>query len=96
MTILDDAKTALRISGTAFDSEIQDLIDAARRDLVLAGVHLSKASDDSDPLIKRAVITYCKAHFGWANPDAERLQRAYDSLKSHLSLSFEYTTESEG
>ena len=44
-----------------------------------------------DPLIKRAIIVYVKANFGWDNPDAERLQKSYDMLKTHLALSAEYT-----
>lgn len=89
MAILDDVKLALRISaGTAtFDSEIQGLIDAAKTDLGLSGV---LKVNDADALVKRAIIVYCKANFGWGNPDADRLQKAYDSLKAHLSLSLEY------
>lgn len=98
MPILNDIKTALRISinNTAFDSEIADLIAAARADLMLAGVLLAKANDDNDPLIKRAITVYVKANFGWNNPDAERLQQSYDMLKSHLALSQEYTAEAVG
>ena len=97
MPILD-IKTALRIStnNTAFDSEIADLIAAARADLMLAGVLLAKANDDTDPLIKRAITVYVKANFGWNNPDAEKLQQSYDMLKSHLALSQEYTAEAVG
>ena len=97
MPILD-IKTALRISinNTAFDSEIADLIDAARADLMLAGILPAKANDDNDPLIKRAITVYVKANFGWNNPDAERLQQSYDMLKSHLALSQEYTVEAVG
>jgi uncharacterized phage protein (predicted DNA packaging) len=93
MPILDDVKTALRISNTAFDSEITDLISAARSDLKLSGVLESKVNDDTDALIKRAIVVYCKANFGWNNPDAEKLQQSYDMLKMHLSLSQEYTVE---
>ena len=46
-----------------------------------------------DPLIKRAITIYVKAHFGWNNPDAERLQQSYNMLKCHLALSQEYTVE---
>lgn len=88
--MLEKVKLALRISNTAFDSEVQDLIDAARQDLILTGVSADKVSDDNDPLIKRAITTYCKANFGWDNPDAERLQKAYDMLKQHLSLAGDY------
>ena len=94
MAILDDVKVALRIAATTtdFDTEIQDLIDAAKADLKLAGVVADKAVD-TDTLIKRAITTYCKANFGYDNPDADRLQKAYEMLKMHLTLSADYNTE---
>lgn len=92
--LIDDIKITLRISKTnlAFDSEIEDLIETARQDLKLAGVsaNIVDAETDQDPLIKRAITTYVKANFGWDNPDADRLQKAYDSLKMHLSLAGDY------
>lgn len=93
MPILDDIKGLMRISltQTAFDSELSDLIAAARSDLMLSGVLAVKAVDDTDSLIKRAVSLYCKANFGWDNPDAGRLMASYDMLKMHLTLSMEYT-----
>lgn len=91
--MFDNIKTALRIRDTAFDSEIIDLITAARSDLILSGIHESKASEDTDPLIKRAITVYVKANFGWNNPDAEKLQQSYNMLKTHLALSQEYTIE---
>ncbi len=98
MLILDDVKTALRISinNTAFDSEITDLIAAARGDLMLAGILPAKANDDTDPLIKRAITVYVKTNFGWNNPDAEKLQQSYAMIKGHLALSQEYTKEAVG
>lgn len=91
MAILDDAKLALRISNTAFDNEINDLISAARQDLTLSGILDTKANDDSDVLIKRAIIVYVKANFGFDNPDVEKLQQSYESLKISLALSTDYT-----
>jgi len=90
MAILDDVKVALRIAATntAFDGEVGDLIDAATGDLALAGII---SNDNTDPLIKRAIITYCKAHYGYDNPDAERFLQSYLMLKMHLSLSVDYT-----
>ena len=98
MPILNDIKTALRIStnNTAFDSEITDLISAAKADLMLAGILPAKANDDTDPLIKRAITVYVKANFGWNNPDAEKLQQSYAMIKGHLALSQEYTKEAVG
>jgi uncharacterized phage protein (predicted DNA packaging) len=91
MPMLDDVKVTLRISNAVFDVEISDLIAAARQDLKLSGVTAEKADSNTDLLIKRAIITYVKANFGWDNPDAEKLQSAYDMLKMHLSLSQEYS-----
>jgi uncharacterized phage protein (predicted DNA packaging) len=88
--MLDDIKIVLRISNNAFDSEIYDLIEAARYDLSLSGVVEAKVNDDTDPLIKRAVSLYVKCNFGWDNPDVDRLQKAYDLLKMHLSLAGDY------
>lgn len=88
--MLNAIKIALRISHTAFDGEITDLIEAARQDLILSGVSSIKANDDTDQLIKRAVSTYVKANFGFDNPDAVRLQESYTMLKQHLALAGDY------
>ena len=90
MAILDDCRKALRISNTTLDSEINDLISSARQDLMLVGITSIKANNDTDDLIKRAITIYVKANFGYDNPDSERLQRSYDSLKMSLALSTDY------
>jgi hypothetical protein len=93
--MLEECKTALRVtvSNTAFDSEILSLIGSATYDLHLAGIEA--AGNIDDPLIIRAIVLYVKSNFGFDNPDAERLQKSYDMLKMHLSLSTDYNTESE-
>lgn len=86
--MLEEIKKYLRISNTAYDAEITDLIEAAKADLRLSGVI---NIDETDALIKRAVSTYVKANFGWNNPDVDKLQNSYNLLKGHLTLSAEYT-----
>jgi uncharacterized phage protein (predicted DNA packaging) len=89
--MLDKVKQALRISNTTFDTELNDLIDAAKADLVLSGILQSRISAiDTDILIQRAVMVYCKCYFGIENPEYERNLQAYNSLKNHLSLTAEY------
>lgn len=89
--MLQDIKDALRVSGDDLDTEILDLIDAAKADLILSGIHKDKVVD-TDPLIKRAITVYCKANFGYEDPKlSERFQESYTSLKHHLTLSSEYT-----
>jgi uncharacterized phage protein (predicted DNA packaging) len=87
MALIDDVKKALRVSNTAHDTEVTDLIAAAQKDLSIVGID---PVDITDPLIKRAIVTYCKAYFGYDNSDADRLVSAYTSLKVHLSLSGDY------
>ena len=98
MALLDDVKLALRIAPvqTQFDGEIEDLIAAAQGELIRAGVNPAKAVDHADPLVKRAIVTYCKAHFGWENADYERLDAAFWRLVEHLSLSAEYRAPDQG
>lgn len=86
--MIDKVKLALRITTNAFDDEISDLIEAALKDLGIAGV---TNDDTTDPLIIRAVITYCKCHFG--EPDEyDRLKRSYDEQKAQMSMATGYTT----
>lgn len=86
---------ALRIGSPVLQSEVKDLIEAARADLVLGGVLSGKAADEDDPLIRRAVTVYVKAEFGLDNEDSEKYRESYNMLKRHLLLSDEYTKEAD-
>ena len=89
--MLNKIRDRVRENGTALDDEILDLIEAAKADLILAGVHKDKVIEE-DPLINRAITVYCKANFGYEDPKlSERFQESYVSLKHHLTLSAEYT-----
>lgn len=85
--MLEDVKTALRIKTNAYDTELTDLIDAAKLDLGLAGVVIP---DEIDALVLKAVITYCKMSFGLPE-DYDRLKRSYDEQKAQLSNATGYT-----
>lgn len=85
--MLELVKLALRISTTAYDDELISLISAALLDLGIAGVVVPGELDD---LVKRAVITYVKVHFG--EPDEyDRLKASYDEQKAQLSMATGYT-----
>ena len=89
--VINSIKLALRITTDAFNAELTDLLNAALLDLGIAGV----TNDDiNDPLILRAVITYCKLHFGQTD-DYDRLKRSYDEQKAQLSTATGYTTWTE-
>lgn len=86
--ILDAVKLALRIVTNAFDAELNDLIVAALYDIKLAGI---SNQDTSDPLVRRAVITYCRLNFGQPD-DYDRLKRSYDEQKAQMGMATGYTT----
>lgn len=89
--MLNKVKMALRITTDAFDDELTDLIAAAQLDLGIAGVVIP---DDMDALVCRAVITYCRVHFG--QPDEyDRLKKSYDEQKAQLMVATGYTVWTE-
>ena len=86
-TMLAAAKMALRITTTAFDSEITSLLNAALLDLGVAGVVIP---DEINALVQQACITYVRANFGQPD-DYDRLKRSYDEQKAQLSTCTGYT-----
>ncbi|WP_407382506.1 DNA-packaging protein [Ruminococcus sp.] len=85
--MLEKVKLALRISTNAYDSELNDLIEAAKLDLGVAGVVVPQTID---ALVSKAIITYCKMSFGLPE-DYDRLKRSYDEQKAQLSNATGYT-----
>lgn len=86
-TTLTAVKTALRITTTAYDSEISTLINAALLDMGIAGV---TNDDDTDALVLRAIITYCRLNFGQPD-DYDKLKASYDEQKAQLGMATGYT-----
>ena len=94
--MLDRVKLALLISGNDFDSELTDLIDAAAKDLGIAGVDaLVISTDTNDALIIRAIITYCGYQFEIVHGSLDRSEaykKSYDEQKAQLGMASGYTT----
>ena len=90
--LLDAAKVTLRITGFDFDGEIKDIIAAAANDLSVAGV---VNIIPTEPLIKRAILTYCRLHFGEPVEPA-RLKASYDEQKAQLKVSSGFTDWGNG
>lgn len=89
--ILAAVKLSLRITTNAFDSELTDLISAALLDMGIAGI---TKDDTKNALIRRAVTTYVRLHFGQPD-DYDRLKASYDEQKAQLSMATGYTTWTE-
>lgn len=94
--LLAKVKVALRVSQNAFDGEITDLINAALDDMGVAGV-INLSTEESGTttyanLAIRAVITYCRMHFGHVEPkEFDRLKLSYDEQKAQLVTATGYT-----
>lgn len=85
--LISKAKLAARITTTAFDSQVSDLLDAGLLDMGVAGVEVPETLD---ALVETAAITYFLMHFG--QPDEyDRLKRSYDEQKAQLSTCTGYT-----
>lgn len=88
-TTISKVKLSLRMTTNSFDTELSDLIDAALADLGIAGVE-GEAAVVSDALVLRAVITYCRMHFGQPD-DYDNLKASYDEQKAQMSMATGYT-----
>ena len=94
--MLERVKLALLITGNDFDSELMDLINAAAKDLGIAGVDgLVISTDTNDALIIRAIITYCGYQFEIMHGSLDRSEaykKSYDEQKAQLGMASGYTT----
>ena len=87
MDLFQKVKAALRLTtdDEGINEEVQTLIAAAKADLLSTGIKL-----EGDPLFELAVMIYCKANFGFDNPEAERFSEAYESIKHKMMNTAEY------
>ena len=79
--MLAKVKLALRVTTNAFDDEITGLIEAACADLGVVGVEVYQTTED--PLLTRAIITYCRMNFG-SPEDYDRLKKSDDEQKAQM------------
>lgn len=94
--MLDKVKLALALSVDTFNTEIEELIQAAVADLQIAEVNNTDVvkTEPSDALVSRAIISYCVYHFELehgSGDKAERYKAAYDEQKAQLSMASGYT-----
>ena len=85
MALLDVAKTALRLSTTALDSEISDEIDACLLRLHLAGAE----GADEDPLVKDAVRSYVRWQHDFCGR-GEEWKTCFEEIRDAMGLSDDY------
>ena len=93
--MLERVKLALLISGNDFDSELMDDINAAAKDLGIAGIEgLTVSTDSDDALVIRAIITYCGYQFELMHGSldkSEAFKKSYDEQKAQMGMATSYT-----
>lgn len=85
--MLTAVKLALRITTTAYDTEIQALINAAMADLNIVGIDTTTLAENA--LVIQAVKTYVRMNFG-SPSDYDRLKRSYDEQKAQMQSATGY------
>lgn len=85
--LLQDLMNAVRVKTQRASNEIEDLSEACRMDLKIAGVYVS--DNFSDPLEKQVLKLYCKANYGY-DSDSEKFRAAYAALKDSMALCGDY------
>ena len=87
MSLLDDARVAVRVTTSTTDSEIETWVNAALADMRRCGVKdelLDEDAETFDPMVRSAVICYVKANYGFDNSEAPRFMSAYHATVKGL------------
>ena len=95
MALLDEVKLMLRISHDRLDSEISDLIAAAKNDMERAGVSAVLVTAATDSLVKLAIKTFVMSKMMDSKEKAEGFQESYAYQLDNLRKSAEYNTDPE-
>lgn len=98
MALIDDVRTALRVTTDMTDVEIQMWIDAAKADMLRCGVKPELVDDRGMyPLVRSAIICFVKGQYGYDNSEAPRFLDSYRLMLAALlnSKSNEYLFPTE-
>ena len=94
LTLLQKCKNMLGVTDSEYEDEIQDLIDAAKADLGIAGV--TKANVESDALVRRAIMTYVNMNWNISAAEYQNLLQSYETQKKQLMSATGYTDWLDG
>lgn len=89
--LIDDIKTALRISHSKLNDDINQHISACLADMKRLGVAIPEDTENVKeiPLIFSAVKIYCMAQYDFLDK-GEQYKKDYEKLRDVLGLSGEY------
>lgn len=88
--IIAKVKTDLRITHTALDVDISDMVDACVEDLRIVGVQVVEPPDVT---ILAAIKLYCRAAYTDDTGKAEAYMARYNAMKATLMMAKEYRAD---
>lgn len=88
--MLERVKLALRISHNYLDDDISETIEAARSEMVRAGVSEEKAADDDDSLVSLFIKTFCLYHYCNDEKIKDKYENAYTCQLDNIRKSSGY------
>lgn len=87
MNIIERVRKSLNITSAAFDDELRDVVEAARRDMEMSGVPRRVARDEANADVIQAIKCFVKADQSWEEPNiAARQMESYNAVVNKLSL----------
>ena len=92
--MLEKVKLALQITTNEFDSDIEENIAAARAEMIRSGVSAAKANSDDDPLVIKAIKTFCQKEYSDDNL-SERFEKSWKYQLDNLRKSSGYKVEED-
>lgn len=94
--LVDDIKTALRISHDKLDEDIRQHISACLNDMRRLGIAVPDNDTDveSNSLLLSAVKLYCMAQYDFLSK-GDQYKKGYESLRDVLSMSSGYKESDE-
>lgn len=99
MNIVERVRKALNVTSNAFDDELRDVVEAARRDMEMSGVPRRVARDENNADVVQAIKCFVKADQAWEEPAiAQKQLESYNAIVNKLSLTHDdrNTIEGEG
>lgn len=85
--LLEAVKIYIRVTNEVYNSDVQDLINAAKAELKRVKVDVTGM--ETDPLLRQAAKFYAKANFS-SDANAARYQLAFENIRDSLALSGDY------
>lgn len=92
--LLDRVKTALRITHSKLDEDIEQHISACIAELDRVGVEVPDDTEAVAPLLETAVKIYVMARYDYLGKGTQ-YQTDYEKLRDALSLSQKYRGDSD-